>query len=640
LALYWHEKPEGDCFLKQISELLTNHAFRKGHCPGSIFQLGSEALEHEQLFCCLTPPADARVFPLIEAYSQIFMGHSETGLYFFFFSQENLDLFASLLETSELDVLNQPQAPSISLIFLEDPLLLHDYFKQPNGLFLYAETHPPLPSEIGLISNQVIVLQESPSPIQNGQTEIIQLKNEKAILSEYFLKLTPQLHSLQNKITCMHRLENQTSTTYPFQEFKQHAIIGLGIKETNLASEQALVQVMQALAQLPATHRFCLIGHQGSAQELYQRIQNSELSENLLVYFDEFHPNYNEKQRIPASLLYHRSHLSQEPKPDWLLFYLPKEEETDHMRFYLRNLEGPFRFILPFLNQGYWPQETVENPAPVLLYLFPGAGSSRLGSPMTILFKHFEWTQRTFHPLNSNLLFNQSIPQNQVISLEQANQYVNNQIDSLDFYQYMIVHDPFELKSISHHRYLRKIILIRDPRDVLTSFYFREFVPQFGNKKLNLAEKEADFLALMETGYLNRKKNYYLTWPNLQTMSDIFVQATEAPHTLVIKFEDLHHQEDETYQKILDWLGFAQHPLIQLSPEKLKQYQYTGSIAFQTQGAEKKQNEDEVVEFQGFLTSCRKGGTGDWRNHFTPALQKRCLELIGPQLDRLGYSRT
>ena len=105
-----------------------------------------------------------------------------------------------------------------------------------------------------------------------------------------------------------------------------------------------------------------------------------------------------------------------------------------------------------------------------------------------------------------------------------------------------------------------------------------------------------------------------------------------------MRFEDLHHQEWETYQALLNWISLSKHPLLKLNNADLEQMIYLGSFDYQTQGQHKRGQEAyENISIQGQETPCRKGVTGDWKNYFTPRIIERCKALMGDELEQLGY---
>jgi hypothetical protein len=418
-----------------------------------------------------------------------------------------------------------------------------------------------------------------------------------------------------------------------------HLLCGLGLSGSGERfSQENQIQIIKALYQFSDDTTFGLAGYQASAKELYYKIGKKSLFDRLLVYFDDQHEVFDDLRRYPGSLMYHRSHLSHEPQPDVLLFYMPQQVELKYMRLFQLHLAGSACFLFPFLPKRASPLEIIENPHPLLLYFFPCAGTGRLSPPLTSLLQHFQFLQRECHPLSANIRLNQTFSSDNLPDFDLIADYFVNQIKTLDYYQYMTTHDPFDIRALDALPFLRKIALIRDPRDVVTSYYMREFVPQFGGRVLSASEKEQALFELMQIGFVNRKPNYFLRWPNLTTLANFFVNITESANTLVVKFEDLHHAEAETYQRILQWLGFDWHPLITLSPEQLAYYCHRGSIAHQTEGGVRSDNPEKPVIKQGVLTNCRKGETGDWKNHFTPALTAYCQAQIGAQLKVLGYS--
>lgn len=605
----------------------------QGHYSGPFFHIGTGPKAAEQfIFICMNPPSDMSLLPLLEAYVSVFNHEHHVCLYVLFDLADYTAGETLLQESAHL--YEAETTPDICLLEQSDmtdsPQALRQLLQQPCCL-IYYQGDDDLPATLPLWAPEFIVLRPaSAGELREG--DIGQLDRESIALRLKQIDTTQV--NIQQKLTFTNSF---SADTHSVLRSMNQSVVGLGLSpEQPLNATTTLDNVVKALRQLPPHQRFCLVGFQCSAYPLYQRLEAEGMLANLDVYFDD-HPVFNAVLRSQQSILNHRSHLSDEPKPDWVIVYVPPETQISAMRFYLQNLAGPFHILLPYAPAGYYHLSAIESATPILVHLFPCVGTSRLIFPLDAFFRHFQWTIKFTNQIFNNHVLLQQCALDTVLSPAFLTEYYVSQLRGLDFYQYTFLHDYIDIKALDAMPWLRKVVLIRDPRDVVTSFYFREFVPQFGDPHMSETDKENHLLELLENGFLNSKCNYALKWPNICELTHMFVAALEAPHTLVIKFEDLHHHEAETYRKLLSWLGFSNHPFLSLTDQQMQQYVYLGSFEHQTGGQHKRGGEDKVFESQGNLTSCRKGVTGDWMNHFSPKVAERCQELIGPQLKQLGY---
>jgi hypothetical protein len=93
---------------------------------------------------------------------------------------------------------------------------------------------------------------------------------------------------------------------------------------------------------------------------------------------------------------------------------------------------------------------------------------------------------------------------------------------------------------------------------------------------------------------------------------------------LEIKYEDLHHNYDETVSDILDFLG------VEASPKSLLQCQEAGSFKKSTKGRSRgKENKASFF---------RKGVVGDWKHEMDDAALNAFMQHSGKMLETLGYT--
>ena len=201
-------------------------------------------------------------------------------------------------------------------------------------------------------------------------------------------------------------------------------------------------------------------------------------------------------------------------------------------------------------------------------------------------------------------------------------------------------HEQYALSSISGHaldldRYddIRVVRFVRDPRDLVVSGYYYHLrgaekwsrvpdpvesewrivdgvVPAALQPRESLAShlervSLEDGLAA-EFEFRRRHFDSMLAWPD----SD--------PRVLLLRYEDTIGNEVETFRRIFDHFGFSWH-LRRLGRRYADEYR-----------ASKRGGKDGHI---------RNASSGQWREHFTPALTERFDREYGDVLDKLGYPR-
>lgn len=194
--------------------------------------------------------------------------------------------------------------------------------------------------------------------------------------------------------------------------------------------------------------------------------------------------------------------------------------------------------------------------------------------------------------------------------------------------------------QVFHGHYLRRgvikkrmVILWRDGRDVLVSYYYHcLFYNGLGNDRLvdrtrkalgisNVDDVKGNLPSFLE--YLSsRKASPRYTW------GDFVDSWWGSEGCLHIKYEELFDDPKGMLREVLAQLG------VQLEESRLERI-----VARYDLNAIKKRQAERAApqDYQPFV---RKGGYGGWKDVFSSELASRFHELQGKQLIRLGYEES
>lgn len=180
-----------------------------------------------------------------------------------------------------------------------------------------------------------------------------------------------------------------------------------------------------------------------------------------------------------------------------------------------------------------------------------------------------------------------------------------------------------EFRNITEELQYKRILLLRDPRDVAVSrtFYLqRDMLHQHYRYYTETLKSNEERLMASIHG-IGSDGGEYLRRP-LPSIGETFsryLSWMDDPSTLVVRFEDLigprgGGNAKKQLEEIKRIGTFVQRPLDHEQAQRIAQKMYgTGSLTF------------------------RKGQAGDWQNHFTEAHKRAFEETAGGLLGRLGY---
>lgn len=168
----------------------------------------------------------------------------------------------------------------------------------------------------------------------------------------------------------------------------------------------------------------------------------------------------------------------------------------------------------------------------------------------------------------------------------------------------------------------RAFFVGRDPRDIVVSWYFSSAISH--NTRYNPGlRRTRDHLATLDVEqgliYGIRRLGEFGLFDTLRTWVGL-----DVPEVLLFRYEDLVGAEGE------HWLGrLLDHCDVALPPDERRAL--LARYSFQALSGRQPGQED-------LSSKMRKGVAGDWRNHFTPAVQAAFAEVTADLVTYMGYA--
>lgn len=283
--------------------------------------------------------------------------------------------------------------------------------------------------------------------------------------------------------------------------------------------------------------------------------------------------------------------------------------------------------ILPFHLESRCEAQRFEDPTPVLINSFAYAGSGRITPGMQ---QFAAKLKRRYIPYKEPSVTAATLRDRwrEEAPLPQAakNEYLRNMASTLDFFEITYVHHIYDLRVLDALPGLKVLVILRDPRDILTSmtfFYWKE-----------------DFLEncsrLMDGRLCDCLPYSMFHCPPLRDWITSLAHVLKRENMGFIRFEDVHHHPRETFLQTLRWLGWQPDPFATITDADLDYAIHLGSFRHQT-GGKRQRGAAATTRFAG--STCRKGVPGDWKNHWDEALKDKFKRLAGPELIALGYEK-
>jgi hypothetical protein len=169
----------------------------------------------------------------------------------------------------------------------------------------------------------------------------------------------------------------------------------------------------------------------------------------------------------------------------------------------------------------------------------------------------------------------------------------------------------------------RAFFVPRDPRDVVVSWYFSV---KLSHKVMGLiGEVREKLQALSEEEGLNHVIEFVASRGLFAALRSWQQGVASDPHSRIFRYEDLTDENQfATWKQLLAHCDIAMPD--DVLREVLKEYSFSALTKGRERGAE---------DVKAHL---RKGVHGDWKNHFTPAVEKKFRHVTGGLAEELGYS--
>lgn len=195
-------------------------------------------------------------------------------------------------------------------------------------------------------------------------------------------------------------------------------------------------------------------------------------------------------------------------------------------------------------------------------------------------------------------------------------------------------------KSIMHGHYLyskkfnKTVCVVRDGRDVLTSYYHHMILGNVNSLKDNLKrariEKRRELLGLDDINdiktnlprFIEYIHNDYSKKLNGFTWSEFMETFLDQENVLIVRYEDMLLDTSKELTKVLNY--------IEHNADAQKIQEVVEKFSFKNQTNRKPGQENK----KSFL---RKGIAGDWKNHFNEESKMLFDTYYGDMLIKLGY---
>lgn len=428
----------------------------------------------------------------------------------------------------------------------------------------------------------------------------------------------------------------------------KYKVIGLGLEEQPSGqsfSEEANAQLWSYIRNnVSSDSKFAVYGAAGvPGKPIISELDEYGLAGLMTAHYDMHHHEFTAVNKHPEYLI-------KDNDVRHIVVCASKRHYSKIVRFIISKVNRRSNIILPFAEGGEWPIDEFDNPKPLVFVSFSCFGSKRVFPILGRLLTHLERNDIFIRSAETNTRYIANIASSGEGSgkplQRDVDEHVYHRIKAMDFYEYCTVHDFFALDALDDFKDINVVVHLRDPRDVVASYYHRLFGKAsdvsdglfIGEQDEKL--KEERLLMILGGGVFQHYDNYFLIWPSIRDMVANLVSVQRFSHMRYLRFEEVHAKPRESFRELMRWLDYDRNPLFDITDNLLDEAIELGSFEHQTRGTRKRgENHNHVYMKDGLQTSCRKGVTGDWKNHFTPAVKARFKEMAGEGLIQLGYEK-
>jgi len=161
---------------------------------------------------------------------------------------------------------------------------------------------------------------------------------------------------------------------------------------------------------------------------------------------------------------------------DAIFLFCQENTSKDYINLISHSLEFNLDLILPANGLGWHKINRDTFGKPLLLSLFPFAGSNRFSPQWNYITQKISlFPGRGFDPYIFTLRHNKKRKSNPKYCLEDFDLGLKEQIKSIDYYQYDSFHEWTTLKTIANEKSCNVVVLMRDPRDIINSSFWGSF---------------------------------------------------------------------------------------------------------------------------------------------------------------------
>ena len=168
----------------------------------------------------------------------------------------------------------------------------------------------------------------------------------------------------------------------------------------------------------------------------------------------------------------------------------------------------------------------------------------------------------------------------------------------------------------------RAFFVMRDPRDVVVSWYFSSINSHPTNSSRGMQRAREHLAALDEEQGVIDSVDRLARYGLFDALGS-WVDAG-GPEVMVVRFEDLIGDDSDRW-----WNRLLDHCDVEMSDADREAL--LARYSFQVLSGRRPGQEDTGSKL-------RKGVAGDWRNHFTPAVEASFSDATGDLVRRMGYA--
>jgi len=186
----------------------------------------------------------------------------------------------------------------------------------------------------------------------------------------------------------------------------------------------------------------------------------------------------------------------------------------------------------------------------------------------------------------------------------------------MDYNSYLSIPKPASFRTIA---------IIRDPRDIVISWYFSV---RYSHPLMGKIPKHREILneISLEEGLIYSIE-YLKSYGLFAAMQAWVSGPVQDPHVVLFRFEDLINKELQ-YYRLSDLFA---HCEFQMNEREIKNLMTKYSLDEMQKKAKKKQSENKGISHY------RKGIAGDWKNYFTIKVHSAFMHHLGNLVTELGY---